>query len=244
MLSGELLSTTAAFVLYILYNVNHQTMPSNVRTLCRTSVVWIAAKCHLLGSWISATYFYKISWKLLNCAEYIITRKRVYLFPCLKILLRHSNMWTQCNHHEPSCGVRSSWEGRETTSVSPLSLSHMCTEGSKSQRAHWQGMMGGGRIRRQQRTVLLPHYSVYAVTWSSRSASNFRSMGDMRILLGLAYKYHTIKHRYIETSKTKLLSAAPVNKTVRVYCTYPYERHLKAINILAYCPTVVIKITM
>ncbi len=39
------------------------------------------------------------------------------------ILLGHSNRWTQCTHHEPSCGVRSSWERRETPSVSPLPLS-------------------------------------------------------------------------------------------------------------------------
>ncbi len=46
------------------------------------------------GSWISSTYL---------CAEYTITRKRVFLFPCLKILLGHSNRWTQCDHQEPSC---------------------------------------------------------------------------------------------------------------------------------------------
>ncbi len=39
------------------------------------------------------------------------------------ILLGHGNRWTQCNHHELSCGVHSSWEGRKTPSVSPLPFS-------------------------------------------------------------------------------------------------------------------------
>jgi hypothetical protein len=45
---------------------------------------------------------------LLYSAEYTITREKGYFWSCLKILLGHSNRFTQCNHHEPSCGVRSS----------------------------------------------------------------------------------------------------------------------------------------
>ncbi len=52
--------------------------------------------------------YLKISLKLLiifiNCPEYTITRERIFLFPCLKILHGHSNWWTQCNHREPVCG--------------------------------------------------------------------------------------------------------------------------------------------
>ena len=57
---------------------------------------------------------------LLNRAEYTITRKRVFLFPCLKILLGRSNRWTLCHPHHPSCGVRSSWDGREILAISAL----------------------------------------------------------------------------------------------------------------------------
>ncbi len=78
----------------------------------------------LPGSWIYATYLFKNKFKalntLLNSAEYTITRNRICLFPCLKILLGHSNRWTLCNHHEPSCGVCSSWEDRDTLALSPL----------------------------------------------------------------------------------------------------------------------------
>jgi hypothetical protein len=81
----------------------------------------------LPDSWISAKYLFKIKFKafktLLNSVEYIISGKRVFLFPCLKILLGHRNRLTQCNHHEPSCGVSSSCEGRETPPFSPLPLS-------------------------------------------------------------------------------------------------------------------------
>ncbi len=37
----------------------------------------------------------------------------------------HSNRWTQCNHHEPSCGVHSSWEDRDIFAVSPLPFHHL-----------------------------------------------------------------------------------------------------------------------
>jgi hypothetical protein len=63
-------------------------------------------------TWISATHLYENKFKalntLLNSAEYTKTRERVLFFPCLKILLGHNNVWTQRNHQEPSCGVRSS----------------------------------------------------------------------------------------------------------------------------------------
>jgi hypothetical protein len=42
---------------------------------------------------------------LLNSPEYTVTWKGVFLIPCIKILLRHSNRWTQNNHHGPSCMV-------------------------------------------------------------------------------------------------------------------------------------------
>jgi hypothetical protein len=49
----------------------------------------------LPGSWISAIYLFKNKFQalntLLNSAEYTITRERVFLFPCLKILLGNSN---------------------------------------------------------------------------------------------------------------------------------------------------------
>ncbi len=49
----------------------------------------------LPGSWISVTYLFKNKFtafnKLQNSDEYTITRKRLFLFPCLKILLGHSS---------------------------------------------------------------------------------------------------------------------------------------------------------
>ncbi len=60
---------------------------------------------------ISDTYLFENMFRalntILNIAEYIITRERVFLFPCLKILLRHCNRWTQRNH-DLSCGECSS----------------------------------------------------------------------------------------------------------------------------------------
>ena len=82
------------------------------------------------GSWIYATYLFENKFKalhtLLNSAEYTITRKRVFLFPCLKILLGHSNRLTLCNPHQPSCGVRSSWEGKKILAISALPFSTLC----------------------------------------------------------------------------------------------------------------------
>jgi hypothetical protein len=47
----------------------------------------------LSGSWISAKYLFKNKFKalnlLLNSAKYTITRERVFLFACLKVLLGH-----------------------------------------------------------------------------------------------------------------------------------------------------------
>jgi hypothetical protein len=64
----------------------------------------------LPGSWISATFLFmnkfKTSNTLLNSTEYTITRGRLFLYPCLKIFLGHSNRWTHCIHQEPSCGVQ------------------------------------------------------------------------------------------------------------------------------------------
>jgi hypothetical protein len=91
-------------------------MPSHVRTQLRFSVVLIAAKCHCQAAEFILHVYLKIRFKALNTiingAEYTITRKRVFLFPCLKTLLRHSIRWTLCNHHEPSCGLRYCWESR------------------------------------------------------------------------------------------------------------------------------------
>jgi len=107
-------------------------MPSHVITLCWTSELWRAAKGQCQVAAFMLYIYLKISSKLaintlLNRAEYTITRDRVFLFPCLKIS-KHSNRWTQCNHHEPSCGVHSCWEGRETPSVSPLPLAPLCSK--------------------------------------------------------------------------------------------------------------------
>ncbi len=49
------------------------------------------------------------------------------MFPCLKILLGHRNRWTLCNPHEPSCGVRSSGEGREILAISALPFPTLCS---------------------------------------------------------------------------------------------------------------------
>jgi hypothetical protein len=58
----------------------------------------------LPGSWISAKYLFFKKFKafntLLNSNELTKRMERVFLL--LKILLGHSNRWTQCNHHEPS----------------------------------------------------------------------------------------------------------------------------------------------
>jgi hypothetical protein len=128
MLSCKLLSTTAAFVLYILSCLSP--IPSHVRILYRTSVVLRADRCHCQAAEFMLHIYLKIKFKalhtLLNSAEYTITRKRVFLFPCLKFLLGLSNRWTLCHPHQPSCGVCSSWEGREILAISALPFSTLC----------------------------------------------------------------------------------------------------------------------
>ncbi len=132
MFSCKVLSTAAAFVLYILWCKSP--MPSHVRTLCRTSMVWRAAKCHcqaaefmlhmlriarfiFLLNQNGITIYFKNKFQALNTllksAEYTITRKRVFLFPCLKSCLdTATGGLCVCNYHEPSCGVQSSWKGK------------------------------------------------------------------------------------------------------------------------------------
>ncbi len=70
-------------------------MPSHVRTLCSTSVVWRAAKCHCQAAEFMLLFLFKNKFKdlnkFLNSAEYIITRKREFLFAWL---------WTLCNHQD------------------------------------------------------------------------------------------------------------------------------------------------
>jgi hypothetical protein len=79
MLSCKLLSTTAAFVLEPLW---YEEQPNaNARQL---ALALLKNKFQALSI-------------LLNSAKYNITRKRLFLFPCLKILLVHSNRWTVCN---------------------------------------------------------------------------------------------------------------------------------------------------
>ena len=108
-------------------------MPSHVRTLCRTSVsvVWKADKCHCQAAEFMLHIYFNTNsklyinyWIALNTP---IQGKEFFLFPCLKILLGHSNRWTLCNRHEPSWGVRSNWEGREILAISPLPFPNLCT---------------------------------------------------------------------------------------------------------------------
>ncbi len=50
------------------------------------------------------------------------------MFPWLKILLEHSNRWTLCNPHQPSCDLRSSWEGREILAITALPFPTLCPQ--------------------------------------------------------------------------------------------------------------------
>jgi hypothetical protein len=124
MLSCKILSTSAAVVLYnfVMLITNAKPCQNSELNLCGME----SSQMLLPGIWISSTYLFKNKFKPSN--TYIIRyhnkgRERVFLFPCLKLLLGHSNRWTQCYHHEPSCGVRSSKERRLTTFVSLLPLS-------------------------------------------------------------------------------------------------------------------------
>ncbi len=74
---------------------------------------------------ISDTYLFENMFRAINTIlnNLNIQGKEYYCVHALKILLRHCNRWTQSNHHEPSCGLRSSWEGRKTPPFSPLPLS-------------------------------------------------------------------------------------------------------------------------
>ncbi len=66
-------------------------MPSHVKTLCRTSVVWTADRCHCQAAEFMVHIYFKVSSKLyihyLNSAEYTITRKRVFGFHAYKSCL-------------------------------------------------------------------------------------------------------------------------------------------------------------
>ncbi len=81
------------------------------------------------GSWIYAKYLFKNKFKalntLLNSAEYTkVYNKEKSIFVSL---LGYSNMWTLCNHHEPSWSVRSNWEGRDILAVSSLPFPPLLT---------------------------------------------------------------------------------------------------------------------
>jgi hypothetical protein len=94
-------------------------MSSHVRNLCRTYVVWRAGLMTVPEAEFMIHIYLKISFK--HITEYhAIYYNKEFLFPCLKILLGHSNRWTLRNRHEPSCGVCSSWEGRDILAVSSL----------------------------------------------------------------------------------------------------------------------------
>ncbi len=122
-----------------LYSLHFVMLITNAKP-CQNSVLNLlgikSSHMPLPDSWISAKYLFIIKFKafktVLNSVEYITTRKRVFLFPCLKILLGHR--LTQCNHHEPSCGVSSSCENRETPPFSPLPLSPLLFIGSTGYR--------------------------------------------------------------------------------------------------------------
>ncbi len=64
-----------------------------------------------------------------------ITRKRVFLLLCQKKLVgtQPPTGGLKCNHHKPSCGVRSSWESRKTPPVSLLPFSPLWLQ-AKSQK--------------------------------------------------------------------------------------------------------------
>ncbi len=71
MLSCKLLSNTAAFVLYILWCWSP--MPSHVRTLCRTSVLWRADRCHCQAAEFMLHICFKISSKLYILSVWQVT---------------------------------------------------------------------------------------------------------------------------------------------------------------------------
>ncbi len=88
---------------FVILNTYAKQCQNSVYNLCGMEGIQMP----LPGSWIYATDLLKSKFKALNTllhsAEYTISRKRVFLFQCLKILLGHSSRWTLCNHHEQSC---------------------------------------------------------------------------------------------------------------------------------------------
>jgi hypothetical protein len=95
MVSCKLQSTTAAFVLYILWC--YSPMPSHVRTLCWT-----------LGGMESSQMHYQAAEIMLHKVQ------------SLTLIAWTKQQVDSINHHEPSCGVHSSWEGRDILIVFPL----------------------------------------------------------------------------------------------------------------------------
>ncbi len=125
MLSCKLLSTAAAFVPlhFVALITDAKTCQTFVKNLCGLE----SSQMPKPGSWIFAVCLFKTNFKALNTlsnsAEYTITRKRVILFPCLKILLGHSNRCTQCDHQEPSCVYGPAERAENLLLFSPLPLS-------------------------------------------------------------------------------------------------------------------------
>ncbi len=101
-------------------DINHQCQAMS--ELC-AEPLWYGGQTDAIAM-LHICFKFKALHTLLNSAEYTITSKRsFFLFPCIKILLGHSNRWTLCNPHQPSCSVRSSWEGRPSPSFATLPFS-------------------------------------------------------------------------------------------------------------------------
>jgi len=147
-------------------------MPSHAKILWRTLWYGRAAECHRHAAvFLLYIYLFKNKWKalntLFNSAEHTITRERVFLFPCLKVLLGHSNRWTLCNHHEPSCGIRSSLEGRDILAVSPFPFHPLrCKQiASRPERRHgYTRALAGSSNRRCEIQMLTDCWVVSANT--------------------------------------------------------------------------------
>ncbi len=85
--------------------------PQPCQNSVKNFVVQRTAKFHCQAAGFLLTYLYKNNFKalntLVNSAEYTKTRKSVFSFPCLKILLGQKQQWcTKCHHQEPSCCVQ------------------------------------------------------------------------------------------------------------------------------------------
>jgi hypothetical protein len=129
---------------------------------CPMPMLQLSCWCTALQNWVRGGALYLAQKLVCRQVRSVLVEwpiSGVFLFPCLKILLGHSNWWTECNHNEPSMwctrqlrGQRNSLCFSSTLVSSVVTFHHLpsfqsppppLTHSSFHQLAHGQGQNSG-----------------------------------------------------------------------------------------------------